>query len=95
MTRDVLRKILARAPGVEAKKDHYEIGKEHHLSFYLGEPGRAMVVGEIERIAIDDDDVVEVATRETGTTVYIPYDVIQAVAIKPPKEEEQRRAGFS
>lgn len=94
MTRDVLRRILSRAPGVEASEDHYEIGKEHHLAFYLGEPGRAMVVGEVQRVSLEDDDFVEVYTRETGTTVYIPYDVVEAVAMKPPKQEG-RRAGFA
>lgn len=95
MTRDVLRKILARAPGAEQSKDHFNVSKEHHLTFYLGEPGRAMVVSDIEQVVLDDEDFVEASARETGSTIYIPYDVIQAVALRPPKKSDERRAGFS
>jgi hypothetical protein len=95
MTRDTLRRILGRAPGVSTTKGRHDIGKEHHLTFYLGEPGRAMVVGEIAYVVLDEEDFVEAGTHETGTTVYIPYDVIHAVAMRPPKEEADRRAGFA
>lgn len=95
MTRDVLRKILSRAPGAEKTKDSFAISKEHHLTFYLGEPGRAMVVSDIEQVVLDDDDFLEASAREEASTIYIPYDVIQAVALRPPKKESDRRAGFS
>ena len=94
MKRDVIEKILARAPGVEASKDRYKVSEEHRLSLYLGEAGRAMVVGEIDRIVLDED-FLEVTTREDETVLYVSYDAVQAVSFRPPKESRGRRAGFA
>ena len=94
MKRDVIEKVLARTPGVEASKDRYKVGEDHRLSLYLGEAGRAMVVGEVDRIVLDED-FLEVTTREDGTTLYVTYDAVQAVSLRPPKDRSGRRAGFA
>ena len=94
MKREVIEKILGRMPGIEADKGRYAIDEKHHLSFYLGDPGRAMVVGEIDRVVLDEE-FAELTTREKGTTVFVSYDAIEAISIRPPREEGGRRAGFA
>lgn len=93
MTRDQLERILARCPGVESKESTYTIGEEHHLTFYIGEPGRAMAVADVESL-VTEDGFVEMTTRETGTTVFVEYGSIAAVATKPPRDRSERKAGF-
>ena len=93
MTRDTLVRILSRCPGAEAEDTTYSIAEEHHLTFYIGEPGRAMAVADVEELTLLDD-FVEMTTRETGTTVFVEYTSIAAVATKPPKDRSERKAGF-
>ena len=93
MTRDMLDRVLACCPGVEKKDDTCSIGEEHHLTFYVGEPGRAMAIADIEKLVMHED-FVQLTTRETGTTVFVEYQSIAAIANKPPKDTSSRKAGF-
>ena len=93
MTRDILASILDRCPGTEAKDGTYSIAEEHHLTFYVGEPGRAMAIADVEKLQLLDG-FIEMTTRETGTTVFVEYQSIAAVATKPPKDRSERKAGF-
>lgn len=94
MKRDVIERILGKMPGIEAAKERYAVGEDHHLSLYLGDPGRAMIVGEIDRVVLEEE-FAEVSTRDAGTIIFVTYDAIQAIAIRPPKENRGRRAGFA
>ncbi len=94
MTRDVLHEVLAAADGVEANAESFEVGEGHHVTFYVGQPGQAMVVGDIAGGKLKEG-FVELMTRETKTTTFLDYDAIHGVATRPPKEEEKRRAGFA
>jgi len=94
MTRDVLIQVLSAAVGVEQKSDSFEVGEGHHVTFYVGQPGQAMVIGEIASGTLQEG-FVEVVVRETHTTTFLDYDAVHAVATRPPKEEEKRRAGFA
>jgi hypothetical protein len=94
MTRDVLHEVLAAADGVEANTESFEVGEGYHVTFYVGQPGQAMVVGDVAGGKLQEG-FVELMTRETKTTTFLDYDAIHGVATRPPKEEEKRRAGFS
>jgi hypothetical protein len=94
MTPKVLEQILGRIEGVERKDHGYAVGEDHHLSFYVGQPGQAMVVSDVIRCHLHEEHV-ELLTRETHTTVFVACEDIHAVTARPPKEDEQRRAGFS
>ncbi len=94
MTRDVLMQILSRCDGIKTKSETFDVAEGHHVSFYVGQPGQAMVVTDVDRGTLEAG-FVEVRTRETHTTFFLDYDAIHAVASRPPKEEEKRRAGFA
>jgi hypothetical protein len=53
-----------------------------------------MVIGDVAGGKLADG-FVELMTRETKTTTYLDYEAIHGVAVRPPKEEEKRRAGFA
>jgi len=94
MTRDVLTQVLSAAVGVDENGGSFEVGEGHHVTFYVGQPGQAMVVADIAGGKLRDG-FVELMTRETNTTTFLDYDAIHGVATRPPKEEETRRAGFA
>lgn len=93
MTRETFQRILSLCSGVESKENEHQIAETHHLTFYIGEPGRAMAVADVEQL-VTHEGFVEMTTRETGTTVFVEYQSIAAVATKPPKDGEERRTGF-
>jgi len=94
MTREVLDKILSSAKGVTATEGSFEAGADHHVNFYIGQPGQAMVVNEVAACRLEEEYAV-VTTREKRTTLYVEYAAIHAVSVRPPREEASRRAGFS
>jgi hypothetical protein len=94
MKREVLSEILVAAKGVDTKSGSFEVGEGHHVTFYVGQPGQAMVIGDVAGGKLADG-FVELMTRETKTTTYLDYEAIHGVAVRPPKEEEKRRAGFA
>jgi len=93
MTKDVLTKILTRAVEADPSDGRTDIAEEHHLTFYIGQPGRAMAVADVVAVCFEED-FAELTTHETKTTVYVPYDSIHAVSTRPTKGGESRRAGF-
>lgn len=95
MTRQTLAKILEAAEGIAAADGgRYEVADKHRVTFYIGRPGQAMAVSEVAACALEDD-FVRVVTREHGTSLFVEYDAVHAVADRPPKDREERRAGFS
>lgn len=94
MERMVLAEILGNAPGVEREGDAFKTASGHRLSFYVGQPGQAMVIGDVVTCQLQDS-YLELVTRETGATIYLAYDAIHGLSRRPPDPKEERRAGFS
>ena len=46
--------MLEAAAGVKRDGDEYSVAEEYNLSVYIGDPGQAMTMDEIERRAILD-----------------------------------------
>jgi hypothetical protein len=94
MTRDVLMKMLGRVDGVKLDGERFRVKEDHHLHFYLGRPGQAMIIREVASGALDPD-FVEIVTRDSETRFFVDYSAVHAVATLPPKKDDHRRAGFA
>ncbi|MCA9578762.1 MAG: hypothetical protein R3B40_01705 [Polyangiales bacterium] len=97
MNRSTLENILDRASGVtRATKNgsEFEVEEGHRVTFYLGRPGQAMEISDVQRCQLHDD-FVELASGESETVTFVEYDAIHALAAKPPKGDAKRRAGFA
>ncbi|MCA9536915.1 MAG: hypothetical protein KC593_24700 [Myxococcales bacterium] len=97
MNRSTLENILDRASGVTrgAKNGSvFEVEEGHRVTFYLGRPGQAMEISDLQRCTLHDD-YVELASGESETITFVEYEAIHALAAKPPKGDAKRRAGFA
>jgi hypothetical protein len=94
MTRDVLLKVLGRVDGVKLDGQRFRVKDDHHLHFYLGRPGQAMIIRDIAQGTLDDE-FVELVTRESENRFFVEYTALHAVATLPPKKDDHRRAGFA
>jgi hypothetical protein len=94
MNRSTLESILDRVGGVKKKGSEFEVEEGHRVTFYLGRPGQAMEISDLQRCVLHDE-YVELASGESETTTYAEYDAIHALAAKPPKGDARRRAGFA
>jgi hypothetical protein len=94
MTRDLLQSILGRTPSVEETKKAFETKEGHELSFYLGTPGQAIVVGEVKRIVLEAQHV-EIGAGDRRT-FYVPYESVIGLSAKTPREADSpRKTGFA
>ncbi|MCS6798784.1 MAG: hypothetical protein NZ898_09675 [Myxococcota bacterium] len=93
MTREILASILARAPGVEGRKNRFEIAEGHELTVYVGRPGQAMQLGEVGSCILEEG-FVEVRARDERLVAFVRYDDVSVVAVRPPRAGVSRRAGF-
>lgn len=94
MKRATLKSILDQAEGIDSVDGGYEVADKHRVTFYIGEPGDAMVVSDIVRVRLSDD-FVAVTSGDSGATTYCQDDSIQAISTRPPKPKQERRAGFA
>jgi hypothetical protein len=92
MTRDLLVEVLGRIPGVEIHDKEFTIADGHHVHFYLGQPGQAMVVRDIENGTLDGA-FLTFTTRDKSASFYTEYGAVHAIATVPAKKEG--RAGFA
>ena len=94
MKRDTLHAILGRIPDMQSKKDRFDVGAGHHVALYVGQPGQAMVIGDIGTLSLESD-VLMAQTRETATAHYLAYDDVHALTHRAPERKQDRRAGFT
>lgn len=92
MNRSVLETILARIPDLETKGSRYQAASGHLLTFYLGQPGQAMVIREVAVCTLEEG-FLELETAEKGGTFFVAYDALHAVSHKPGAKEP-RKTGF-
>lgn len=94
MDRKTLTEILGRAPGVKHAKNRYEVSKDHRLTFYLGQPGRAMVVPDVASCALEET-YLEIQSRDDGAVFFAMFDAVEAIAVRPSSAPAEKRTGFS
>ena len=93
MDKAILRSILGAAEGVTLEDGSYQVSEKHRVTFYVGQPGQAMVISDVASCSLEDH-FVTIVSRETGAAVYVEYESIHALSDRPPAVETSRRAGF-
>jgi hypothetical protein len=90
MTRDTLVQILGDAEFAKASKERFKIADDHRVIFYVGQPGQALVTGEVESCTLHDG-FVELVARENGTHSFFTYEAVHGLSAR----KSDRRAGFA
>ena len=93
MDRSTLTRILEEAGGIRGSGAAFEPSEGHELSFYLGPPGRAMVLGGVRAVHLHQG-YVQLDRKPTEGSLYLDYEAIHGVAIRPPDDVSGRRPGF-
>ncbi|HJL06227.1 MAG TPA: hypothetical protein RMH85_20560 [Polyangiaceae bacterium LLY-WYZ-15_(1-7)] len=93
MEASTLAHILGAAPGITETKGTFEVEEGHRVTFYLGQPGQAMIVRGIVRVRLEDEYVH--LGREGDGELFLTYGAVHGVGVQPPEEAAKRRAGFS
>ena len=86
--------MLEAADGVERKGDQYSVAEGYGLSVYVGEPGQAMEVSEVDALRLSDG-FVEAKSREHHQVYYLEYSSLHGLRVRPPSDGGARRAGFN
>ena len=94
MERRTFEAMLEAAEGTERDGDSYSVTEGYGLSVYIGEPGQAMEVSEVEKVRLHAT-FIEAASREHQTAYYLEYSSLHGIRIRPPSGGGGRRAGFS
>lgn len=92
MTRETLVEILKRAPSIKGSKNAFEVAEDHEVTFYLAEPGRAMAVPHVRAVDLGET-IIELRALDMGH-VFTTCEAVFAVAVKPPRSDASKRAGF-
>lgn len=94
MERDILISILRNVGGLDHSPKEGGPSRcrdSHELTIYLGQPGKAMVVGHVQSIALLATHA-EIEARDRGT-LYVPIDSICAVQQLQITSKSGKRSG--
>ena len=94
MERPTFEAMLDAATGIERDGDQYSVADGYGLSVFIGEPGQAMEVSEVEAIRLADS-YVEAHSREHHQVYYLEYSSLHGLRVRPPNDGGSRRAGFN
>lgn len=92
MSKDVLVEMLARVAGLKRDGALFVAKSEHQITIYIGEPGRAMAINDVERIELRESHL-EVTAKARGT-LYCSIEGTFAIADNPEVAGRSKRAGF-
>lgn len=92
MSKDVLSQMLSRAAGLQRDGSVFVTKAGHQITLYIGDPGRAMSVADVEKIEIRDTHV-EISAKSRGT-IYCPSDASFILADSSEGPGRTKRAGF-
>ena len=87
----MLERILSRADGIDGSNGKYAVAKGHQLTFYIGQPGQAMTVAEVERTELGDGII---SLMKKDAIMYLGVDAVHAIAVRKIQGEDDRRTGF-
>jgi hypothetical protein len=91
MPRDTLRAMLLRIASLQRDGESFRCSEGHDVTLFIGELGRAMVVGHVQSVALLDTHV-EVSARDRGTLL-LPYEAVQGVQYVEGERKGGKRAG--
>jgi hypothetical protein len=86
MQRETLLAILERAEGVRTDGDRHRTAEDHHLTLYVGQPGRAVAIDHVLSLFLAPTHL-ELEARDRGT-FYVSYDAIHALLDANKKEKK-------
>ena len=86
--------MLGAAAGVKANGSEYTVAEDFSLSVYIGRPGQAMEVSEVESLKLEDA-FCQATSREYHTVYLVEYSSLHGLCVRPPSGGGGRRAGFS
>jgi hypothetical protein len=78
MKRETLTAILQSATGMKKEGDGFRAGDGTRFAFYLGEPGKAMVINDVQAVMLADDYLV--VDAGVKGKLYLSYDAVHALA---------------
>lgn len=93
MERPTFEAMLEAAAGIDRDGDLYNVADGYGLSVYIGEPGQAMEVSEVEALRLTDG-FIEAHSREHHQVYYLEYSSLHGLRVRPPSDGGARRAGF-
>jgi hypothetical protein len=94
MERTTFEAMLEAAVGVERNGDEYTVQDGYSLSVYIGEPGQAMEVSEVAKLALSPA-FCEATSQEHHAVYFVEYSSLHGLCVRPPSGGGGRRAGFS
>ena len=94
MERPTFEAMLQAAVGVARDGDAYTVEDGYSLSVYIGQPGQAMEVSEVEKVRLDSA-FCEATSREHHAIYFVEYSSLHGLCVRPPSGGGGRRAGFS
>jgi hypothetical protein len=86
MQRETLLAILERAEGVRKDGDRLRVNDEHHVTVYVGQPGRAVAIDHVLSLFLAPTHL-ELEARDRGT-FYVSYDAVHALLDADKKEKK-------
>jgi hypothetical protein len=86
MQRETLQTILRRAPGMQEDGERFRVREDHEVTFYLGQPGRAVSIEHVLSVLLADTHL-EIEARDRGT-FYAAYEVVHALLENRRKERK-------
>ncbi|MBX3250826.1 MAG: hypothetical protein KF901_26850 [Myxococcales bacterium] len=93
MERSTLARILTQATGVKGEADTWQTEEDHRLTFYLGQPGQAMIVANVAKVRFDEEFIQLTRVGRDGE-LFVTYDAVHGLGVVLPEGERGRRAGF-
>jgi hypothetical protein len=86
MQRETLQTILRRAPGMQEDGERFRVREDHEVTFYLGQPGRAVSIDHVLSVLLADTHI-EIEARDRGR-FYATYEVVHALLENRRKERK-------
>ena len=94
MERATFEAMLEAVEGVARDGNGYSVEDGYSLSIYVGQPGQAMEVSEVENVSLDDE-FVQAVSREHHTVYLLEYSSLHGLCVRPPSGGGGRRTGFT
>lgn len=94
MEREIVQTILERIKGCQKDSSGFRTKQGHRVAVYLGKPGNAMVVDEVQSIVLENG-FLEIGSKNQ-TVVYVSYDAVHAISdkLEPNKRSSRSGVGF-
>jgi len=91
MEREIVQTILESAKGCQKDASGFKTKQGHQVAVYLGKPGNAMVLGDVQSVVLKNG-FLEIGLKNQ-TVVYVSYDAIHAISDKLEANKRSSHSG--